>query len=94
LITSYLPNEATYKSQLEGAGFKIVKFEQVTAHWKEVTWNRVQNFREKWASHLKIHGEETCNGLLFFYSQIEHLFRGGNVGGAVIIAQKPGPATV
>ncbi len=51
---------------------------------------RLAAYRAARPRNLEIHGPEVVDGLTGFYQAMVDLFEGGNLGGAVVTATKPG----
>eukprot|EP01121_Diplochlamys_sp_Union-15-3_P017639 TRINITY_DN6248_c0_g1_i1.p1 TRINITY_DN6248_c0_g1~~TRINITY_DN6248_c0_g1_i1.p1 ORF type:complete len:568 (-),score=83.11 TRINITY_DN6248_c0_g1_i1:63-1766(-) len=86
---SYLPDLATYKKDLEQAGFELVKVEDVTEDWRDFTKKRVEDFDANKKNLLGIHREDTYNRLRYFYNIVKELYSAGNLGGVHLVAKKP-----
>lgn len=84
----YLPDLSTYKSDLESAGFTLVKVEDTTEDWKQYTRDRVANFANQKDAFVKLHGPDVFDRLMYFYSKVSDLYQGGNLGGVRIVAKK------
>jgi cyclopropane fatty-acyl-phospholipid synthase-like methyltransferase len=88
--TPYLPTLQQYGEQLETAGFVDVRLEDMTESWTAVTVERIAAFRDNRSRHLAVHGPEIVEGLEEFYDTVGALYADGVLGGARILATKPG----
>jgi len=61
--------------------------EDLTDEWREYTKQRVESFEKKRDSFVRLHGEDTYQRLLYFYTKVRDLFAGGNLGGVRIVAE-------
>jgi len=89
IYCSYLPSLSTYTSDLERAGFQVVKTEDLTQDWTDYTQSRVNSFETNKDHLLRVHREDTYSRLKYFYSVVRDLYAGGNLGGIRILAKKP-----
>jgi cyclopropane fatty-acyl-phospholipid synthase-like methyltransferase len=88
--TPYLPTLEQYGEQLEEAGFVDVRLEDMTESWTAFTVERIAAFRAQRSRHLAVHGPEIVEGLEEFYDTVGALYADGVLGGARILATKPG----
>eukprot|EP00696_Hemimastix_kukwesjijk_P011466 gnl/Hemi2/243_TR64_c0_g1_i1.p1 gnl/Hemi2/243_TR64_c0_g1~~gnl/Hemi2/243_TR64_c0_g1_i1.p1 ORF type:complete len:508 (-),score=126.05 gnl/Hemi2/243_TR64_c0_g1_i1:19-1362(-) len=84
-----LPTEEQYKKQLSDVGFVNIRFIDMSEEWTRCTAERIANFRQNSERHTRVHGASVVDGLADFYQSVSELFRGGNLGGVRIIAQRP-----
>ncbi|HEY7748059.1 MAG TPA: methyltransferase domain-containing protein [Aestuariivirgaceae bacterium] len=90
VLCPYVPASNIYLEQLEQAGFKIDRFEDMTQSWREFTAERLAAFRRRREQNLMLHGEALTSGLDDFYSTVAELYACGVLGGARIVAQRIG----
>ncbi len=86
----YLPTLEEYGRQLEAAGFADVRLEDMTQSWTAFTIERTAAFRASRPRQLEVHGAEIVEGLEDFYGTVGELYAAGVLGGARILATKPG----
>ena len=84
----YLPDEATYRADLECAGLVVVEFADCTDAWRALTRERADEFDAQRAENEHLYGADTCARLGAFYRVIAELFAGGNLGGVCVTARK------
>ena len=84
----YLPNDDCYKRDITSCGFKIDSWNDCTEEWKNLTAARAANFAANKERNISVLGKDAYEGLLYFYSTIEKLFTGGNLGGVRYIVSK------
>eukprot|EP01023_Acetabularia_acetabulum_P054406 TRINITY_DN6137_c0_g1_i1.p1 TRINITY_DN6137_c0_g1~~TRINITY_DN6137_c0_g1_i1.p1 ORF type:complete len:279 (-),score=50.35 TRINITY_DN6137_c0_g1_i1:489-1325(-) len=84
-----LPSIEDYKKSIENAGFVDVEIVDMTEIWREFVKSRFAAFQDSFDRHVKVHGQEAADGLEHFYSSINKLFSGGNLGGSAIFVRKP-----
>lgn len=90
LYGNTLPDEAGYVAEVAGAGFADVDFRDMSHPWGLFCAERLAAFRAAREQKLAIHGPDTVAALDAFYQTICELFTGGRMGGARLIARKPG----
>ncbi len=83
-----LPLRDEYIGHLEVAGFRDVRFDDMTAPWMAFVTERAAAYRARLDEHTALHGREVAGGLDSFYDSVATLFRGGNFGGARVTARK------
>jgi cyclopropane fatty-acyl-phospholipid synthase-like methyltransferase len=88
VLCPYMPDGETYRKQLEQAGLKIIRFEDMTESWRQFTAERLKLYRDKRDRNLRIHGEAITDGLDDFYATVAGLFERGIIGGARIAARR------
>ncbi|OAA37842.1 methyl transferase-like protein [Metarhizium rileyi] len=77
----YLPSREQYMCDLSSAGFRDVRFDDVTGEWAEFVHERAVRCRQE--------GTTTIEApLAFFYDTVDALFASGQLGGARITATK------
>jgi hypothetical protein len=86
---SLAPSIESYSHELEQAGFKIVRVEDVTADWTQHTAARVAEMQAHQEDLAPVIGADNYKNLLAFYSTVADLYARGNLGGLRIIAEKP-----
>jgi len=84
-----LPSAAEYASLLEEVGFERVQLDDVTTEWKTFVADRYGQFLANKDRFVSVHNATTFDSLDVFYRAVDQLFKGGNLGGAVIYAHKP-----
>ncbi len=89
LFANYLPSPATYRADLEAAGFQDIAFEDVTGHWAPFVAGRLQNYLAERAKNVATHGQAVVDDMETFYRAVNDLFKGGSLGGARVVARKP-----
>lgn len=85
----YVPGFREYQKELEAAGFVDVMTEDLSEDWTRFVKERLQDLEKERARHVRVHGEMITEGLHYFYSIIDKLFAGGNLGGIRIVGRKP-----
>jgi cyclopropane fatty-acyl-phospholipid synthase-like methyltransferase len=88
--TPYLPTLEEYGRQLEAAGFADVRLEDMTGRWTAFTIERTAAFRAARERNLRVHGPDIVEGLQDFYDTVSGLYSAGMLGGARILATRPG----
>ena len=83
-----LPLHDDYIGHLEAAGFRDIRFDDMTAPWMAFVSERADAYRARLAEHTALHGAEVSGGLGAFYDTVAGLFQGGNLGGARVVARK------
>ena len=92
LFAITLPDAASYRRDLERAGFEIELCEDMTADWADFTARRLQAFRAGRERHLRVHGEAIVDALEDFYAAVDRQFQSGKLGGIRVCAKRrPGP---
>lgn len=84
---TYLPDRATYKADVENAGFSSVNLVDKTAEWTNFVNARYSAFNDNRSGLSNRYGNETVDDLDHFYKTIVSLFAGGNLGGLRLTAQ-------
>ena len=84
----YLPSRADYEAQLAAAGFEAVEMIDMTASWSAFVAERLAAFRADRARQEALHGQTLVAALDDFYSTVDGLFAGGNLGGVRVIARR------
>ncbi|EGD82486.1 hypothetical protein PTSG_03135 [Salpingoeca rosetta] len=78
-----------YKHELELAGFKVTTLEDMSEDWTAYTRERVNALTAKRKETGAIVGQDVFDRMLRFYSTVADLYKGGNLGGLQVVAQKP-----
>jgi sarcosine/dimethylglycine N-methyltransferase len=89
VFCSHLPDEQTYRSDVEAAGFVGVQCVNKSDAWTEFVNDRYQLFSGASSELSARYGAETVADLDHFYSTVAALFTNGNVGGLRLTAQLP-----
>ena len=85
---STLQSKEDYVKTVEQAGFELLAFEDLTSSWTDfVTMRKAAYIANKEQTVAK-HGEPTYASQLFFFSAIEKLFQGKNLGGCRVLAKR------
>lgn len=84
----YVPDMATYRRDLEDAGFVSVELEDMSASWTAFTAERLAAYEARREHNVKVNGEDLTNGLHDFYATTAGLFAAGVIGGARILARR------
>ena len=82
-----LPDIATYKRNLEDAGFIIQSVTDMSADWTEFTRQRLEAFRADRERHVRVHGADIVDSLDAFYSAVDEQFQSGKLGGIRVCAR-------
>lgn len=83
-----LPLRDEYIGYLEAAGFRDIRFDDMTAPWMAFVTERAAAYRARLDEQTALHGAEVSGGLDSFYDTVVALFHGGNFGGARVVARK------
>ena len=83
-----LPLRDEYIGHLEAAGFRDIRFEDMTAPWTAFVTERAAAYRARLDEQTALHGREVSGALDTFYHTVVALFRGGNLGGVRVTAVK------
>jgi sarcosine/dimethylglycine N-methyltransferase len=78
-----------YSNELELAGFKVIKVEDMTSNWRGYTKDRSLQFATDHEALSDVLGEDVYLNLKRFYDIVAALYNGGNLGGLHVYAQKP-----
>ena len=89
LFGNCTPSIERYGQDLEEAGFTEIEIEDMSDDWAAFTHARLRAFQENRAQHEAVQGATTVADLESFYSAVDSLFQGGNLGGLRLIARKP-----
>ncbi len=84
----YVPSPEVYRTDLAGAGFPTVDFEDVTDEWTAYTAERAAAFRSSRDRQVRVHGAEVAAGLEDFFDTMAGLYADGVLGGARIVARR------
>jgi cyclopropane fatty-acyl-phospholipid synthase-like methyltransferase len=88
VYVSALPTREQYVETMERAGLEVVKFEDVTARWTDYVCQRFEAYKKNIKRHERVNGYDAVKGLSQFYSSMEKLFTGGNLGGVIYVAKR------
>ena len=83
-----LQTKDDYLKTVTQAGFEVVSFDDLTDSWTDFVTKRRGTYIANKEATVKKHGEPTYDSQLYFFSAIEKLFHGGNLGGCRIVAKK------
>ncbi len=86
VFCSYLPDLATYRSDLEGAGFTSITIVDKTKDWTEFVASRYSTFASIRSELEHRYGRATVAQLDHFYQTVAALFQAGNLGGLRLTA--------
>lgn len=78
-----------YTNELELAGFKVLKADDMTADWRGYTKDRSLQFATDHQRLSNVMGSDVYLNLKRFYDIVAGLYNGGNLGGLHVYAQKP-----
>lgn len=84
-----IPSAATYKAQMQDAGFTDIAFEDMTERWSAFCRQRLRAFRADHAANVGKHGQAVADGLEDFFRVMVGLFESGVLGGLRISARRP-----
>lgn len=84
-----LPSLAEWRAQFEDAGFTGIEITDMTETWKPFVTGRMNGFRADEARHVAVHGRLVFDALDEFYTTMDRLFAGGNLGGIRVVATSP-----
>lgn len=90
LYGNTLPDREGYVAELTAAGFTDIAFDDMSEPWGAFCAERLSDFRAVRDQKLAVHGPDTVEALDAFYTTICGLFDGGRMGGARVVARKPG----
>ena len=88
IFANYLPNNKTYKSELEKKGFDVSLYQDMSDNWTKVARDRIASYINKQDRHTRVHGKDVVNSLISFYSFTDRYFSNGKLGGIRVIAKK------
>ena len=88
IFANYLPNNKTYKSELEKKGFSVCFYQDMSDNWTKVARDRIASYINKKDRHIRVHGKDVVNSLISFYSFTDRYFSSGKLGGIRAIARK------
>eukprot|EP00923_Selenidium_pygospionis_P035800 GHVN01062629.1.p1 GENE.GHVN01062629.1~~GHVN01062629.1.p1 ORF type:complete len:306 (+),score=31.29 GHVN01062629.1:232-1149(+) len=94
IFCAYMPTLTEWEAHATQAGFSNIKIMDLTVQARQFAATRVSEFEENRERHNRVHGATIVEGLSEFYSAVDELFEGGNLGYCVVIADKPGTSTV
>jgi cyclopropane fatty-acyl-phospholipid synthase-like methyltransferase len=83
-----LPTREEYIAAATGAGFTDVRFEDKTADWTQFVSERLQLFEQGRECFVRVHSDASYASLHHFYSAVQQLFLGGNLGGVRLVATR------
>eukprot|EP00049_Salpingoeca_infusionum_P016156 m.326818 g.326818 ORF g.326818 m.326818 type:complete len:605 (-) comp16022_c1_seq18:6653-8467(-) len=82
------PSLLDYQQELVRAGFKIIRVEDTTDDFTTYTSQRAESF-ESDKSLVELLDTSDHQAMANFYKQVAQLYKDGNLGGLVVVAQKP-----
>ena len=88
IFANYLPNNKTYKYELEKKGFDVSLYQDMSDNWTKVARDRIASYINKKDRHTRIHGKDVVNSLISFYSFTDRYFSSGKLGCIRVIAKK------
>ena len=74
---------------LRDAGFADIEITDMTETWKPFVTGRMNGFRAEEARNVAVHGRLVFDALDEFYTTMDRLFAGGNLGGVRVVATSP-----
>ena len=83
-----LPLRDDYIGHLEAAGFRDIRFQDMTAQWMPFVIERAAAYRARLHEHRALHGREVSDALDGFYDGVATLFHGGRFGGLRVTAKR------
>ena len=89
LRSRYLPDEATYRADVEQAGLAVIEWQDCTEAWTALTRARADTFDAQREQSEQVLGADTWQRLAAFYRIVANLFAGGNLGGVCLTVRKP-----
>lgn len=84
-----LPSLDEWQGHFRDAGFVDVEITDMTETWKPFVTARMSGFRADEARHVAVHGRMVFDALDEFYTTMDRLFGGGNLGGIRVVATSP-----
>ncbi len=84
----HVPTLAEYEADLAAAGFGDIELIDMSDEWTAFVAGRLAAFRASRDELVDRHGVALVDGLDHFYSAVESLFSGGNLGGLRLVAHK------
>jgi len=84
-----LPTQEEYIARLEAAGFEEVVFNDSTKVWSDFVQTRYEMYKNNKEHHVAVQGIDIFETMEQFYSAMNTLFQGGNLGGVCISGRKP-----
>jgi len=88
LFAITLPDIATYRRDLQRAGFDILICDDMSADWAAFTRARLAAFRAERERHLRVHGTAVVDALDDFYAAVDRQFGSGKLGGVRLGARR------
>jgi len=88
LYAAHLPDFAAYQSEVERAGFKISRVDDMSDDWSAFTGARLDDYRAARERHIRVHGVPAYASLEEFYQLVHRHFRSGKLGGIRLLAHK------
>ena len=84
-----LPTHESYVEALRSAGFSDVTLEwtDMTDSWAGFVSERLAAWEATQSRTLRLHGQDLYDARLHFFTSMQTLFRGGNLGGCRIAAR-------
>ncbi len=84
-----LPSWERYRDQIETAGFERIEMEDMSAAWGRFVRDRLDEFLERKAQYVAIHGHDAFQALAHFYAVMVELFQSDGLGGLRWCARRP-----
>lgn len=84
-----LTDVATYRRELEGAGFVGLESSDLTQDWTQWTDERYQAFVKDEHSHKRLFGQQVYQQRAHFYRTVRDLFAEGVLGGVRFLGRNP-----
>ncbi len=85
---STLETRDDYVKTLERAGYEVLAFDVLTDSWTDFVTKRKAAYIAVEGQTKEKHGVATYESQLYFFSAIEKLFKGNNLGGCRIVAKR------
>jgi hypothetical protein len=77
-----------YVQHLTESGFSDIQVHDLTEDWRQFVHERLVDYKINREKHVAVHGEKIVNGVTYFFTEIDNLFAGGNLGGIFITGKK------
>lgn len=84
-----LPSLDEWREQFRDAGFADIEITDMTETWRPFVTGRMNSFRAEEARNVAVHGRLVFDALDEFYTTMDRLFGGGNLGGIRVVATSP-----
>lgn len=83
-----LTDAETFAQDVDDAGFDEIDMTDMTGSWTAFCAARAKAFRDNRERHVKVYGETVAARLETFFSTVDRLFSGGQLGGVRISARR------